>query len=204
MLFWLVRHLLSSCSKTYGFAQKSPIRCTVEHSLQSGKKWYVVLTKARSEETAQIHLSTKGIEVFYPKLILPVSKSGRHIVSLFPNYLFVRFDVSSEYYQVVWCRGVKRVVSFGGTPAVVENSVVDFMRDKADARGLIPAKSNLKVGDKVQIANGPFKGLVGIIQEPPDTKSRVRVLMGILSRNVQVEVPAGYIDIGWVAPCPTV
>ena len=176
----------------------------MEHSFQSGKKWYVVLTKVRSEETAQIHLSTKGIEVFYPKLILPVVKSGRHIVSLFPNYLFVRFDVSSEYYQVVWCRGVKRVVSFGGTPAVVENSVVDFMREKADPRGLIPAKSNLKVGDKVQIANGPFKGLVGIIQEPPDTKSRVRVLMGILSRNVQVEVPAGYIDIGWVAPCPTV
>jgi transcriptional antiterminator RfaH len=176
----------------------------VEQSLQAGKKWYVVLTKVRSEETAQIHLSTKGIEVFYPKLILPVVKSGRHIVSLFPNYLFVRFDVSSEYYQVVWCRGVKRVVSFGGTPAVVENSVVDFMREKADSRGLIPAKSNLKVGDKVQIANGPFKGLVGIIQEPPDTKSRVRVLMGILSRNVQVEVPAGYIDIGWVAPCPIV
>jgi hypothetical protein len=28
--------------------------------------------------------------------------------------------------------------------------------------------------------------------------------MAILSRQVQVEVPAAYIDIGWVAPCACV
>lgn len=175
----------------------------MEQTQQRGKNWYVVLTKVRSEETAQVHLTTKGIEVFYPKLFLPATKSGRNVVSLFPNYVFVRIDVdSSEYYQVTWCPGVKKLVSFGGTPAAVENSVIKFMQEQADARGLIVAKSNLKVGDEVQIANGPFKGLMGIIQEPPDTRSRVKVLMAILSRQVQVEVPAGYINMGWVAPCP--
>ena len=178
----------------------------MEQTQLIGKKWYVVLTKPRNEEMAQLHLSRNGIEVFYPKLFLPVSnKSGRHIVSLFPNYLFVRIDASStEYSRVVWCRGVKRFVSFGGTPSALENNVVDFVRDQADQNGLIMARSNLRVGDEVQIAKGPFKGLVGIIQEPPDTKSRVKVLMAILSRHVPVEVPTGYIDIGWVAPCPSV
>jgi transcriptional antiterminator RfaH len=175
----------------------------METGQQGGKKWYVVLTKVRSEENAQFHLNARNIEVFYPKLLLPVARSGRQVVSLFPNYLFVRIDASSpEYYQVVWCHGVKKIVSFGGAPSSVENSVVDFMRDQADPRGLIMARSTLKAGDEVQITNGPFKGLVGIIQAPPDTKSRVRVLMGILSRQVQVEVPAGYINMGWVAPCP--
>jgi len=65
---------------------------------------------------------------------------------------------------------------------------------------LIVAKSILKVGDNVQIVKGPFKGLGGIIQEPPDQKSRIKVLMAILSRNVQVEVPASYVDISWVTP----
>jgi transcription antitermination factor NusG len=101
----------------------------------------------------------------------------------------------------VWCPGIKKLVSFGGAPSAVENRVIDFMREQADPRGLIVAKSNLKVGDEVQITNGPFKGLVGIIQEPPDTRSRVKVLMALLSRDVQVEVPAAYINIGWVAPC---
>lgn len=180
--------------------------CSVEQTQQVEKKWYVVLTKPRNEETARFHLNTKGIEVFYPKLFLPVlNKSGRHIVPLFPSYLFVRIDASSlEFSQVVWCRGIKRFVSFGGTPSAVEDSVVNFMRDQADPAGLIVARSNLKAGDEVQIAKGPFKGIVGIIQEPPDTKSRVKVLMAMLSRHVQVEVPADYINMSWVAACPTV
>ncbi|HXG51604.1 MAG TPA: transcription termination/antitermination NusG family protein [candidate division Zixibacteria bacterium] len=177
----------------------------MEHS-GFGRKWYAAFTKPRSEETARCHLDKKGIEVFYPRLFLPIAtRSGRRVVSLFPNYLFVRIDVSSEEYsQVVWCRGVKRLVSFGGTPAVVEDSVVNFMREQADPEGLIVARSRLKAGDEVEIARGPLKGLVGILQEPPDTRSRVKVLMEILSRPVQVEVPAECINIGWVAPCPAV
>lgn len=84
---------------------------------------------------------------------------------------------------------------------MIDSNVVEFLRQRTDPEGLIVARSNLKVGDEVQIAKGPFKGLVGIIQEIPDTKSRIRVLMAILSRQVQVEVPADHINIGWVAPC---
>lgn len=176
----------------------------LDHARQNGKKWYVAYTKLRNEAAAEFHLRAKGIEVFYPKLFLPVpNKAGRQAVSLFPNYVFVHIDVTSpDYAQVIWCRGIKRLVSFGDTPSAVDEAVVDFLREQADSRGLIVAKSNLKVGDEVQINNGPFKGLVGIIQEPPDTKHRVKVLMAILSRHVQVEVPAGYIDSGWVALCP--
>jgi transcriptional antiterminator RfaH len=123
-------------------------RCTVEQKQQLDKRWYVVLTKSRNEEVAQMHLTSKGIEVFYPKLFLPISRSHRYVVPLFPNYLFVRIDVSSsEYYQVVWCHGVKRLVSFGGAPSALEDGVVDFLRDRSDPRGVIVAKSNLKVGD---------------------------------------------------------
>ena len=199
----MVRHLLSIIAKT---TRKVRRGCAVDQSQHLSKKWYVVVTKPRSEEIAKFHLNLRNINVFYPKLFVPVAtRPSGHVVSLFPNYLFVKIDLSStEYCQVVWCRGVKKIVSFGGEPSAVENNVVDFIREQADPSGLIIAKSNLKFGDEVHIAKGPFKGLVGIIQEPPDTKSRVRVLMSILSRHVPVEVPAGYIDMGWVAPCPSV
>ena len=167
------------------------------------RKWYVVLTKVRNEESARFHLAHKGIEVFYPKLLLPISnKPGRQIVALFPNYLFVRIDVASpEYSQVAWCHGVRRLVSFGEAPAVVEEHIIDFMRAQTDQNGLIVARADLRVGEEVQITAGPFKGLVGIIQEPPNSKSRVKILMEILSRNVQVEVPTAYINTRWMAPC---
>lgn len=168
------------------------------------KRWYVAFTKPRQEETAQYFLNLKGLEVFYPKLLLPyANRGGRQILPLFPNYIFVRIDVASQdYSQVLWCRGIKRFISFGDRPADVADSVIKFMRDQANDDGLIAAKSNLKIGDEVRITNGPFKGLFGIIQEPPDAKCRVKVLMAILSRQVQVQVPAEYLDTGWVVPCP--
>jgi transcriptional antiterminator RfaH len=176
----------------------------VEHIEQPQKQWYVVSTKPKNEEIARFHLASKGIEVFLPRLVLPIgASSGRNIVSLFPNYLFVRIDAfGPEHAQVVWCRGVKRLVSFGGIPSPVENRVIDFIREQADQAGLVKAKSNLKIGDEVQIVKGPFKGLAGIIQEPPDARSRIKVLMSLLSRHVQVDVPAECVSMGWVAPCP--
>ena len=169
------------------------------------KKWYAVLTKPHNEGIAQIYLTRKEIEVFFPKLYLPIpTRVGRQIVGLFPSYLFVRIDASSaEYSQVVWCRGVKRLISFGGTPAVVDDGLINFLREQAGPHGVIVAKSNIKIGDEVQITKGPFKGLVGVIQQPPDSQSRVKVLMALLSRDVHVEVPTAYLNIGWVAPCPS-
>jgi transcriptional antiterminator RfaH len=175
----------------------------LEQSERSNKKWYVVYTKPRQEDTAEYTLRTKGVEVFYPKLFLPVpNRRGRQLFPLFPSYLFAHLDASShEYYRVLWSPGVKRFVSFGATPATVDRKIIDFIRQQANQDNKIVARSNLKVGDEVQISGGPFKGLAGIIQEPPDAKSRIKVLMAILSRQVQVEVPVRYIDVGWVAPC---
>jgi len=182
----------------------SRMGCILEQTQVVDRKWYVALTKPRQEETAKFYLSNKGVDVFYPKLFIPLRNTfGRPVVPLFPNYIFVHIDVAStDYFQVVWCRGVKKLVNFGERPWPVEDSVIDFLREQADPRGLIVAKSVLKVGDEVQITKGPFEGLIGVIQEPPDAKSRVKVLMAILGRQVQVEVPANNIDIGWVVPCP--
>jgi hypothetical protein len=59
--------------------------------LNNSRDWYVVYSKRNKEEQAQFHLSTKGIESFFPRLLLSSgSKCKTRIVALFPNYLFVR------------------------------------------------------------------------------------------------------------------
>ena len=87
----------------------SIVGCILEQTQAVDRKWYVALTKPRQEETAQYYLSIKGIDVFYPKLFLPIRNAfGRRVVPLFPNYIFVHIDVAStDYFQVVWCRGIK-------------------------------------------------------------------------------------------------
>jgi transcriptional antiterminator NusG len=169
-------------------------------SLFENKAWYVVYSKAHREELAEFHLRSKGLEVFFPRLLLPPSlRRRKQIVPLFPNYLFVRIRIPEEYECVIWSPGVKRFVSFNDDPRPIEDELVSYLMHQANPAGVIPARSDLKVGQEVRITGGPFDGLAGIIQEPPDARGRVRILMEMLSRQVNVEVPTHFIESGWIA-----
>ncbi len=163
-------------------------------------RWYVVYSKPRKEELAQFHLSSKGLEVFLPRLLLPESaRKRKRIVPLFPNYLFVRIRIfSEEYVYVKWSPGVKRFVTFNGTPAPLDEKIVAFLMQQADPMGVITARSNLKIGQEVQITDGPFDGLIGIIQEPPNAKGRVKIILKLLNRETKVDVPVQFVKSGWV------
>ncbi|HWO40496.1 MAG TPA: transcription termination/antitermination NusG family protein [Candidatus Eisenbacteria bacterium] len=163
-------------------------------SLFENKEWYVIYSKPRREEYAQFQLRTKGLEVFFPRLLLPSSLSVRKpIVPLFPNYLFVRARIPEEYELVAWSPGVKRFVSFNDVPVSIDESIVTFLMRQANPAGVITARSNFQAGQEVRINGGPFDGLAGIIQAPPDGRGRVKVLMELLSRRIPVEVPLQFV-----------
>ena len=154
-------------------------------------RWYVVYAKPRKEDSVIFHAKRKGVETFFPKLLLPHQLVKRQkIVPLFPSYVFVRVEVPEQYDYVRWSPGVKYVVNFNGTPAPVDDHIVHFLRHQADPEGILAARSTLETGQEVRINDGPFTGLVGIIQNPPDAKGRVKVLLELLGRQVKVEVPA--------------
>jgi transcriptional antiterminator RfaH len=153
------------------------------------KQWYVTYIKSRKEQQAQFHLARKGIQTFFPRLHLPGSVEGsRRIVPLFPSYLFVRIHLASESHYVAWSPGVKRFVSFSDAPLPLEENVVRFLKENADNEGVITARSQLRPGQAVEISAGPFAGLAAIIQDPPDAKGRVNVLLKLMSRNITVRL----------------
>jgi len=164
------------------------------------RRWYRVYSKPQKEEFAQSQLRSKGLEVFLPRLLLPNNgKKHKRIVPLFPNYLFTRINIhSAEYGYTIWSPGVKRLVSFNGIPAPIESDIVDYLMKQTNTEGLIPARSNLRVGQEVRIDGGPFDGLNGIIQEPPNAKGRVRVLLRLLNRPIKAEIPVQLVNSGWV------
>ena len=162
-------------------------------------KWYVVYSKPHKEEFAQFHLQRKGVEVFLPRLLLPHSTNKhKRVIPLFPNYLFVRINLFEESHYVIWSPGVKRFVSFGGAPASLEEEFVAFLKHKGSPEGIIAARSNLRAGNEIQITGGPLAGLDAIIQEPANSKGRVKVLLQLLNRQVKTEVPAQFVKSGWV------
>jgi transcriptional antiterminator RfaH len=163
------------------------------------KQWYVVYSKPHAEEYAQLHFRLKGLECFFPRLLLPrATQKHSRIVPLFPNYLFVRICFLEEFQYVLWTHGVKRFVSFNDVPAALDEGVVTFIMRQANSQGIVTARSSLKAGEQVRISRGPFQGLVGIIQEAPNDRGRVKILLELLARQVRTEVPIEYVEGGWV------
>ena len=174
------------------------------------RDWFVVYSNSHKEEQAQFHLRLKGVETFFPRLSLPVANdSKKKIIPLFPNYIFVRVHMPTESHLIIWTLGVKRIVSFGDDPIPIDGDVIAFLQRQANTDGVIEARSKLRRGQEVEISGGPFDGLMGIIQSPPDGHGRVRVLLKLLSRQVSVKfgvefirggpsawAPAGHCDIG--------
>jgi transcription elongation factor/antiterminator RfaH len=163
-----------------------------------GRQWYVVYSKPRREEFAQSNLQRKGLEVFFPKLAVPyVRPKQNHIVPLFPNYLFVRLQLPTEYNYALWSPGVKSIVSFNDTPAPIDEAVIKFLQSQADLGGVIKGRPQLTVGQQIRIHGGPLDGLIGIIHDPPDARGRVGVLMQLLNRQVKVAVPMQFVESSW-------
>ena len=86
-----------------------------------------------------------------------------------------------------------------GVPIPLDEDVVAFLMQQATPAGIIAARSNLMAGQEVRITGGPFQGLLGIIQNPPDARGRVNLLLDLLNRQVKVAVPVRFIESGWVA-----
>jgi transcriptional antiterminator RfaH len=163
------------------------------------RDWYVVYSKPHKEEQAQFHLRMKGLDVFFPRLdLLRVAEKRKRIIPLFPNYLFVRLHLATEFHYVIWSPGVKRIVSFGDRPIPLDDGVVTFLKQQTDPEGLIKARSQLCPGQEVEIRGGPFDGLIAIIQDPPDARGRVKILLKLLSRQISVKLGVEFIKGEWV------
>ena len=167
------------------------------------RQWYVIYSKPRKEEQVRFHLALKGIESFFPRLqISGYARKRKSIAPLFPNYLFVRVDLANEAHYVVWSPGVKRIVSFSDRPVPLEESVIRFLQERADSHGIIQARSALAAGQQVEIIGGPFNGFVGIIENPPNAKGRVQILLKLLSRQISVKLGVEFIRNQSVAIAP--
>jgi transcriptional antiterminator RfaH len=180
-----------------GALDESPA-CSVP-APERGLAWYVVSTKPRREAWAELTLRRKSIEVFSPQLELPrwSPRAGR-VIPLFPGYLFVHIDLARRFHDVAWSPGVSRFVGANGTPATLDDEVVAFLQRRATPDGRLRARSALVAGQEIEIVSGPFAGLAGIIQHPPDSQGRIRVLMRLLRRPVSVQIPVRFVKTGWV------
>lgn len=156
--------------------------------------WYVIQCKAGESFRAAEHLSYQGYRVFHPVLERKRRRRGKLTPvcePLFPFYLFIRLDqINSNWRPIRSTRGVLRIVSFGNIPAAVPNALVEQLEATPhDADG---PHSRFSAGDRVNIADGPFKGLDAVFQYAKGTERAV-VLLNMLQQQRPVEVPSDHL-----------
>jgi transcriptional antiterminator RfaH len=170
-------------------------------------RWYAVQTKAQQEERAESNLRAWNVETFAPRVRERrrgsyAGQSGYLVKSLFPRYIFARFDVNALLHKINFTRGVQSVVCFGGVPVPVADEVLAIMQARLGEDGFIKIGEELKVGDRVIIQAGVFKNFVGIFEREIGEADRIRILLStinyrseiIIDRTLVKKVGANYLS----------
>lgn len=158
-------------------------------------EWYCLRAQPRREHIAAVNLRERvGVEVFAPRLkVRRALRSG--LVSalaeaLFPGYVFARFRYPHQLRHVLSTSGVSGVVSFGAQPPTVADGVIEFLRAQVRLTGADDDAPAFAAGDWVKIVGGCFREVQGRVLAFDSSTARVRVLLSLLGREVQVSVPA--------------
>ena len=157
--------------------------------------WLAVETKPNYESLAQLSLERLKVETFFPKirqekLIRRVRKTV--IGPLFPRYLFARFDLDIHFRAVNYAQGVRRVVVFGSTPVVVNESIIESLRSRLSEGFVTIKKQSYSPGQIVIINEGPLSGLEAIFKKEMSGQRRAVLLLRALS-NARVVIDLDYV-----------
>jgi len=169
---------------------------TVESVLSSGDDtpaWFCVRSRTREEHIAAASLRRlEGMEVVNPRIRFrrPTARGPVWVTeSMFPGYIFARFDLRQSLDVVRYSFGVAGVVHFGIFWPIVPDEVVDGIRAVVGEEEVRLVEPALKVGEEVEVATGNFAGFRGIVTRIMPARDRVAVLLDFLGRQTTVELP---------------
>ena len=167
------------------------------------KQWYVVNTYSGHEESVKERLEMRtesmNMQDHIFRVIIPETteieiKDGvkkEKTKKMFPGYVLVEMVMSDEAWYVV--RNTPGVTGFIGSsgkgakptpllPQEIDHILVNMGMSRVDI------ESEMAVGDKVSIVDGPFKGMEGTINNIDLENNRIIVLIDLFGQETSVEV----------------
>jgi len=156
--------------------------------------WYCVRAKPKQEGvTTRLLRQELGLEVFCPKIRFKRARStGVAWVNeaMFPGYLFARFVYPPLYRRIAATSGVAKILSFGGRPCVIAESIIADLRLHVADGETVEIHSDIKEGEEVKVIDGPFLGIRALVTRILPARDRVAILLSMLGQEREVEVSA--------------
>jgi transcription termination/antitermination protein NusG len=153
--------------------------------------WFAVWTRSRAEKSVYEQIVRKGYEVFLPTVTRWSRwKDRRKQVDwpLFPGYCFARFEPRDSLH-ILTVTGVAAIVSFDGRLAPIPDEEVEAIRRLVTCGLQYDPCPFIKEGDRVEVVNGPLKGVVGLLTKK-GRHARLVLSVDLIGRAVAVTVDA--------------
>lgn len=168
------------------------------------KLWYVVNTysghESKVKEKLEMRAESMGFQDYIFRVIIPEEnvketlKDGsikEKTKKMFPGYILVEMIMTDEAWYVV--RNTPGVTGFigssgkGAKPTPLLPQEIDRILSKMGMTRM-DVDTELAVGTKVTIVDGPFKGMIGTIDNIDLEKNRITVLIDLFGQETPVEV----------------
>jgi transcriptional antiterminator RfaH len=155
--------------------------------------WYALYTKPHKEHHVSRFLQSRGFETYLPTI--QVRKNGKSKTEpFFSCYLFVRLDPAAALPSVRWTPGLRRIVNFGGAPAVVPDHAISLIRRRVVEMGELDYSGcRFKPGDRLRIEGGPLRDFEAVFERALSSQDRAVVLVDLLGRLTRCEVDVSYL-----------
>lgn len=159
-------------------------------------RWYVVHTYSGYENKVASNLEktveNRNMQDLITDILVPTetvtevkdNKAREVERKVFPGYVLVKMVLNNDSWYVV--RNIRGCTGFVGP----ESKPIPLSDEEVAALGV--DKKNVevsyRVGDSVNIIDGPFDGFVGTVEEIDTEKNRVRVTINMFGRETPVEL----------------
>ena len=167
------------------------------------KEWYVVSTysghEAKVKEKLEAKVESMGLQDYIYRVIIPETtevevKDGvkkEKTRKMFPSYILIEMVMSDEAWYIV--RNTPGVTGFigssgkGAKPTPLLPQEIDkILASMGMSR--VNIESEMAIGDKVNIIDGPFKGMMGKVDNIDLENNRLNVLIDLFGQETPVEV----------------
>lgn len=160
-------------------------------------KWYVVHTYSGYENKVASNLEKTAENRQMQELIQEVRVPTEKVTEvgangqvkeverkIFPGYVIVKMVMTDEsWYAVRNIRGCTGFVGPSSKPIPLTNEEVQ--RLGVEKRSI---EVSYKVGDSVNIVDGPLEGFIGVVDEIDLEKKRIRVTVSMFGRETPVDL----------------
>jgi transcription antitermination factor NusG len=161
-------------------------------------QWYAVYTRSRHEKQVEAMLRRQALETYLPLRRAWSRRQDRRVtveLPALPGYLFVRCALHGEVRaQIKKASGVIRLVENAGRPCAIPEREIESLRVVLARSYEAEMHPYFNVGDRVQVARGPFVGAAGFLVRIAPGRHKLVVAVEFVNQAVSIEIDPADLD----------